>query len=380
MTYKLYTDGSHVPHANTAGFGGYIEDETGSEVVRFSKTIDNPAYFRFFEISGIRHGLKEAIKLGIKDLAIYSDSLYDVRRLNGRPIKFEGREYNRKLENEVLLLMHNFTRVTIDHIPREKNTKADSISREAMLKKCALNRKKASLSANTSNSTDTRFSHPALFYAQMNPNSYRAQDLPRLKKEVNEYLIFDFSENNQKTLTVYQANKQELSCQFLAHVDVFSLADSLGYIATYLLHLKTDKPGIVIVGESKLLAVLNGKHTVEAADKPAFDKFMSSLDSFNTVLLDENKMLTKALQKKKQHIKASFRAIKKLGEAGLTESIIKNMVSLIKKDLATPESLQKHYFSVLVSDYMSTQSIKNAKDALIHVRQDLIEKGVKLRF
>lgn len=82
------------------------------------------------EYTALVQGLTLAAKLGVKELAVFSDSELLVKQMNG--------EYRVKhpdllgLYQEAKRLIARFERVTLSHVRREQNKRADEIGNEAL--------------------------------------------------------------------------------------------------------------------------------------------------------------------------------------------------------------------------------------------------------
>ncbi len=125
----IFTDGTAEPNPGPAAIGATIKDEQGNSIASISLPIgiatNNQAEYR-----AIIAALEEAIKLGAKQVNMYSDSELVVRQINGRyrvkaaPIK--------PLYQRVKQLQSQFEGFTITHIPRSENAEADSLASRAL--------------------------------------------------------------------------------------------------------------------------------------------------------------------------------------------------------------------------------------------------------
>ncbi len=126
--YIIHTDGGSRGNPGPAAYAYVIErpGEPDIEVKCYlGQTTNNIA-----EYTGLVKALEHARELGGRDLVIHSDSELLVKQMRG--------EY--KVKNEGLLplyqqatrLSRDFTSVTIRHVRREYNTRADRLCNEAM--------------------------------------------------------------------------------------------------------------------------------------------------------------------------------------------------------------------------------------------------------
>jgi len=130
-TIKLFVDGAADLHSKTAGIGGVVfrNDE---EVYSFSEFIGS-ATNNEAEYSALIKGIDCLINLNITSAEIYADSELIVKQINGEyKVKNERMQ---RLHSKAKLLLKNIDSWTVSHIPREKNTVADNLSKEGMRNK-----------------------------------------------------------------------------------------------------------------------------------------------------------------------------------------------------------------------------------------------------
>lgn len=123
----LYTDGAARNNPGPASAGWVIElpERTVEGYAYLGRRTNNEA-----EYEGVLHGLRAALELGVKDLALRSDSQLLVRQLTG--------EY--RVKNSRLLALHASAKVLIGklqrfsatHIPRAENHRADALANRAL--------------------------------------------------------------------------------------------------------------------------------------------------------------------------------------------------------------------------------------------------------
>lgn len=126
---NLFTDGASRGNPGLSGAGAVLKTTSGevvSSVQKFlGKMTNNMA-----EYTALLVGLKEANRLGVEEVFVYSDSELLIRQINGRY----------KVKNDVLKIMHGsaidllstFKRWKATHIPREENSEADRLANQAI--------------------------------------------------------------------------------------------------------------------------------------------------------------------------------------------------------------------------------------------------------
>jgi formyltetrahydrofolate-dependent phosphoribosylglycinamide formyltransferase len=125
----VYTDGGSRGNPGPAAAGFVLSDEAGAELKRkaifLGRTTNNVA-----EYTAIIKAVEEAMKIGGRDLEIFSDSELLVRQINGQyKVKSEN---IRPLYRRSMALLGKFNRWQISHVKREMNACADAIVNEAL--------------------------------------------------------------------------------------------------------------------------------------------------------------------------------------------------------------------------------------------------------
>ncbi len=127
---ELYVDGASDLHSKTAGIGGVFY-RNGEELYSFSDYIhditNNEA-----EYSALLKGLKIACEMKLKNLKIYADSELIVKQING-----EYRVRHPRMQVLYKQTMKYFNCLegwSFIHVPREKNIRADKLSKEGRAK------------------------------------------------------------------------------------------------------------------------------------------------------------------------------------------------------------------------------------------------------
>ncbi len=125
MNYLLQFDGGSSGNPGPGGSGAVLFNNSGEIIAKLSqghkKCTNNEA-----EYLGLIIGLERAIELGIYYLNVEGDSLLVINQLNK---KWNVNAKNLKpLFEKANNLLSKFHKITINHIPRSKNTIADELS------------------------------------------------------------------------------------------------------------------------------------------------------------------------------------------------------------------------------------------------------------
>jgi ribonuclease HI len=127
----LYVDGACSGNPGPCGSAAILKDPDGTTLLERMRAF-GPATNNVAEYQAVILGLELAAELRPRRLTIRSDSELMVRQLAG--------EYRIKaphlkpLYNQVMKLLIPFENVEVEHIPREKNTEADKLSKKAVEK------------------------------------------------------------------------------------------------------------------------------------------------------------------------------------------------------------------------------------------------------
>ncbi len=130
-TVKLFVDGAADLHTQTAGIGGvfYRNDE---ELFSFSEFIGS-ATNNESEYKALIKGIEESHDLKLLNIDIFADSELIVKQING---EYKVRnERMQKLYKKTISLLNKLNSWTITHIPRDQNSIADKLSKDAMRRK-----------------------------------------------------------------------------------------------------------------------------------------------------------------------------------------------------------------------------------------------------
>lgn len=125
----IFSDGGARGNPGPAGIGAVLYDEKKQIVAEVSQYLgvatNNQAEYR-----ALIAALREASRLGAKQVACYLDSELIVRQLN-REYKVKNKDLA-PLFLEVYNLSLSFKNISYHHVPREENKAADKLANEAM--------------------------------------------------------------------------------------------------------------------------------------------------------------------------------------------------------------------------------------------------------
>lgn len=129
MRATLFADGAARGNPGPAGSGALLLDERGGVLAELCLALGH-ATNNVAEYSALILGLEEARKRGVEEIDVRMDSLLVVRQMQGLwKIKHPGL---RPLALRAGALLAEFARRTIEHIPREENSRADKLANRAI--------------------------------------------------------------------------------------------------------------------------------------------------------------------------------------------------------------------------------------------------------
>ena len=125
----VWTDGGARGNPGPAGYGAVVATPAGEVLAEVAEGIgwatNNVAEYR-----GVIAGLRRAKELGARRVRVRADSLLVVNQQKGLwKVKNAGL---RPLWAEAARLAGGFDRVTWEHVPRERNRRADALANQAM--------------------------------------------------------------------------------------------------------------------------------------------------------------------------------------------------------------------------------------------------------
>jgi ribonuclease HI len=126
---KLFTDGGARGNPGPAAYGYVLEAEDGTELASEGKTI-GVATNNVAEYSALLAGLSKAVRLGVKELLVVSDSELLVKQMRGE-YKVKNPAL-RELTLEARRLGSRVGKVKYKAVRREQNALADKLVNEAL--------------------------------------------------------------------------------------------------------------------------------------------------------------------------------------------------------------------------------------------------------
>lgn len=125
----INADGGSRGNPGPAGAGAVLYDQDGQEVAALSKYLGK-ATNNVAEYEALILGLAKASELGAGQVSIKMDSELVVRQIQGRyKVKAPGLK---PLYAKAKRLLQDFDKMTILHIPRAENSRADELANLAM--------------------------------------------------------------------------------------------------------------------------------------------------------------------------------------------------------------------------------------------------------
>ena len=129
LDYKLQFDGCSKSNPGVSGAGAVIY-KYNKEISSKIQFVGNNSTNNMAEYTGLLIGIKEAINLGIKEIAVEGDSLLLINQMNGvYKVKSENLL---SIHNEVKELIKQFDYISFTHIYRTNNKRADELSNLAI--------------------------------------------------------------------------------------------------------------------------------------------------------------------------------------------------------------------------------------------------------
>ena len=126
---KLYADGGSRGNPGPSAAGYVISDMSDMPLIKkgmyLGVTTNNQA-----EYQALKLGLGEALRMGVKQVHVYMDSLLVVNQMIGA-FKVKNRDLW-PIHDIISKLVVQFTHVSFTHVPRELNKTADQLVNEAL--------------------------------------------------------------------------------------------------------------------------------------------------------------------------------------------------------------------------------------------------------
>jgi probable phosphoglycerate mutase len=123
------TDGAARGNPGPAGIGVVVSGRDGEVLATIAEGIGE-ATNNVAEYTAAIEGLRRAMELGATDVLLRSDSRLLIEQLAGRfKVKNERLKRLHRLATD---LARDFTRIAYEHIPRERNKRADALANEGV--------------------------------------------------------------------------------------------------------------------------------------------------------------------------------------------------------------------------------------------------------
>ena len=128
-SYELYVDGASRGNPGPSGIGGVLLDGRGRTVREVSRYIGETTN-NVAEYLALIYALQEALQAGCTTLTVKTDSELLARQMAGR---YKVRDPHLKLLHELAShLVAGFSSCRIEHVPRERNARADRLAARAV--------------------------------------------------------------------------------------------------------------------------------------------------------------------------------------------------------------------------------------------------------
>lgn len=126
---KIYTDGASRGNPGPASIGVSFTTIKDEEIYFLSENIGDQTN-NFAEYTALIRGLEVAKENGVEKVWVRTDSQLMVRQLLGEyKVKADG---IKDLHSQAAGLLRSFEKVRLEHVPREKNKRADELANQAL--------------------------------------------------------------------------------------------------------------------------------------------------------------------------------------------------------------------------------------------------------
>ncbi len=126
---RINIDGASKGNPGRAGIGAVITGEDGKEIKKFNQyigiTTNNVA-----EYTALIYALQEALMMGARRVAVFSDSELLVKQVSGEYMVKD--EDLKRLRKQFEHLRGGFSGVRVEHVGRENNKTADLLANQAI--------------------------------------------------------------------------------------------------------------------------------------------------------------------------------------------------------------------------------------------------------
>ncbi len=134
----LYIDGASRGNPGMAGAGVWMTNGSGKKRLEISRSLGHKTNNEA-EYWALLLGLREAKRLGVRSVQVFTDSELIERQVNG---SYRVKHPNLKgLHKMVSQTLEEFSSFTIQSIPREENQEADRLANQAIERRIAREKK-----------------------------------------------------------------------------------------------------------------------------------------------------------------------------------------------------------------------------------------------
>jgi len=339
-----------------AGIGGYLKCPDGNIIWTFSEVVKEKKLNAKHELLALEAGILRCINDKITHLKCHSDLDSLSKNLNSDDLKQVLRR--NPVFSRIVSLLDNFESITFNYIPRNKNHKADQLSKETILKKTKYKIKKV----------DDAFTCKNFVCAENYPKNKRFR-FYKVHQPIDNYLVFHTKDNN--ILDTYRVVK--------APDMVFEKIDSLvlrqkwevhllEIITAHLKNCSFDRVGLMIRPVGNCLdKKLRGTKSIEPDELAVFEEFKASIARFKKVVLNYHEGIYSRLFMPESKIVSE-------------QKIIENMKMLGECDDPYTATLQKKEFGEFINLMLHQSDIQKDMPELIKkARLKLISSGVNLK-
>ncbi|OVA18577.1 hypothetical protein BVC80_1831g119 [Macleaya cordata] len=130
VLYIVHTDGCF-RKGEKGGYGAILLDNHGKPIVAAAGVSERPLSVLYHQLQGVKRGLELAKKHGCLRVKVLCNSKYALGVTNGSsaPILFDCHSLVARILEEIVLMRSEFTRFSINPIPREFNRAADYLAK-----------------------------------------------------------------------------------------------------------------------------------------------------------------------------------------------------------------------------------------------------------
>ena len=126
----IYTDGASRGNPGPCAMGIQVLDSENHSIYEEASYLESNNTNNFAEYQAVIRALELAVEHSVQELSLFSDSQFLIRQLEG---KYKVKSANIKpLFEQCRQLIKKIPKTRFEHIPREKNKKADALANKAL--------------------------------------------------------------------------------------------------------------------------------------------------------------------------------------------------------------------------------------------------------